>query len=345
MEQILDSPLMTVLAIITVATILALIRTLKRDRCLMHFDDYHISLAKEDGTVTWGRVDVTPSGLEVHYPDPRRSAKGFWKQSLLHFKEHYESMTGLYRCTAGLSEEQRNNRAAYLRKTSDPGFFRRLYRNLRNWMGMIRDAVVQSVSLAVGAARSRGRPTANVLAQDEEQVAELSKEIVGHAGNAYDPLLERHLFTRVIVDVTRDGTTREYCGYLADYTDQFLEIIDAGITPEIDDIEPRRLQPGDETVDGVEIRVDGDRLIIDNTTGTKLLLKELEDRETSLRIGAIIPDGFVAEFRIGRNISSETLNVVVGTADRIDMIVPRSHAIVRHGVSGLEKDKLGTPPT
>ncbi len=340
MESILDSTLLTIVVILTFATLLALIRAQKRDRCLTHFDDYHVTLAEKDGQVIWGLVEVRTSGMEISYPAPRSSKKGFWKQSFLYYKDQYDSMDGLYRCTAGLSESQRNSRRRYLDRTANPGMFWRVYRLIRNWVGMIRDALVQTTSLLIGAAKSRAQPTAAVLTRDEERVSSISAEIIGHAGNAYDPLLEKHLFTRVIIDVTRNGKTYQYCGYLADYTADFLEIIDAQVNADEHHFEAKTFTPGEVPIDDLEITAEEDLLRIENETGKMLLLKELRQNEESIPIGAVIPDGFSAALRPGADVNVENLEIVLATPDRVDMLVPRSHSLVRHGVSGLNREDL-----
>lgn len=340
MESFLDSTLLTILVIISFATILALIRAQKRDRCLTHFDGYHVTLAEKDGEVTWGLIDVRTSGMEISYPDPRVSKKGFWKQSFLFYKDQYEAMDGVYRCTAGLTETQKRSRRRYLERTANPGIFWRTYRMLRNWVGMIRDALVQTTSLLIGVAKSRAQPTAAVLTRDEERVSTLSAEIIGHAGNAYDPLLEKHLFTRVIIDVTRQGETHQYCGYLADYTSDFLEIIDAQVNAKEHHFESKTFTPSEVPVDNLEIDAEEDQLRIRNDTGKMLLLHELRHDEESIAIGAVIPSSFSATLRLGADIDPQELELVLATPDRVDMLVPRSHSLVRHGVSGLRREDL-----
>lgn len=343
MEGIFDSPLMTILVIVTIATILALVRTIKRDRCLLHFEDYHVTLAEQDGRVTWGEVDVQTSGLELHFPHARKSPRGFWKKSVLFYQDQYESMDGLYRSTVALPSDQKEDRLDYLEKTADPGFFRRLYRNIRNWVGMIRDAVVQSISLAAGAARKRGQKAATLLTRDEEQLSTLSEEIIGHTGNAYDPLLERHLFTRVIVDINRGGVSRQYCGYLADYTEKFLEIIDAEVNSVDQQFDDTPIAVGEER-DGVAVRRQNDQLIVENDSGAMLLLELIQHDGHVRPVGAVIPDEFHASLRPGTDFDIDDIEVILSVAARIDILVPRAHAIVRHGVSGLNEDDLEDVP-
>lgn len=340
MEAFLDSTLLTILVIITFATILALIRAQKRDRCLTHFHNFHITLAEKDGLVIWGEVDVRTSGLEIEYPDARCSEKGFWKQSFLYYKDQYSTMDGLYRCTAGMSDDQVKRRARYLNRTANPGIFWRSYRNLRNWIGMVRDALVQSASLLIGVARKQAPTSASVLTRDEERVSTLSAEIIGHAGNAYDPLLEKHLFTRVIVKLTRQGKTYHYCGFLADYTSDFLEIIDAQVNADDDHIEETCFQLGDNPIENLTIEMDGNFIRLHNQTGRMLLLHELRLGEEVTPIDAVIPDGFAAKLRLGADLDPDKLCIVMATPERVDMLVPRSHALVRHGVSALSREDL-----
>ena len=252
-------------------------------------------------------------------------------------------MDGLYRSTTGLSDDQCERRKKYLARIANPSFLHRLWRQLRNWMGMIRDSVVQAATLAIGAARSQARPGMAILTRDEEQVSTLSSEIVGHAGNVYDPILERHLFTRVIVHVTRDDTTHQYCGYLADYTKQFLEIVDAEVNPEDGHFESRALYVGDDSVDGIDISFDDGELSVNNRTENMLLFKDLLHDDQYIPIGAVLPVDFKAHFLIGTDVDPARVKVVLATAGRVDMLVPRSHAIVRHGVSGLDERELEVP--
>ena len=339
MEALLDSTLWTILVILFFATLLALIRAHKRDRCLTHFHRYHITLAEKDGRVTWGDVDMRTSGMEVLYPRPRQNPKGFWNQSVLFFKDQYPSMDGLYRATGTLGEKQKKRRFRYLRRTSRPGPFRRLYRKLRNWIGMIRDAVVQSASLLLGAAKSRGTAV-GVLTRDEERVNTLSKEIIGHAGNAFDPLLERHLFTRVIIDMTRNGRKFSYCGYLADYTSDFLEIIDAQVTPNDFAFGPECLRPGTDAIDGLEISIENDIFRVQNNSDVMLIAHELHRGDLVEPAGIVLPTGFAATFRIYPDDDPDALSIQIESARRVDMLLPRSHSLVRHGVAALDLTEI-----
>lgn len=339
MEALFDSTLWTILIILFFATLLALFRTQKRDRCLTHFHRYHITLTEKDGRTTWGNVEIRTSGLEVFYPFPRQSKKGFWNQSVLFFKDQYPSMDGLYRATGTLAKGARRRRQRYLRRTSRPGPLRRLYRKVRNWVGMIRDAVVQSSSLLLGAARSKGAAAA-VLTRDEERINTLSAEIIGHAGNSFDPLLERHLFTRVIIDMTRNGRTFSYCGYLADYTADFLEVIDAQVTPMDFSFGPLLLQAGTTELEGLTIETIGECLVVKNNSDVMLLIHEV-DRKVKLEpVGVVLPTGFSASFRLHPGEIPEDLDFKIESARRVDMLLPRSHSIVRHGVAGLELEEV-----
>jgi hypothetical protein len=45
-------------------------------------------------------------------------------------------------------------------------------------------------------------------------------------GTSFEPLLERHIGKRVVLELTKGGKIFEYPGVLKDYTAEFIEIMD-----------------------------------------------------------------------------------------------------------------------
>ena len=338
MEVLLDSTLITILIILLVATIAALIKARHRDRCLKTLDGYRVTLAEKGGNLTWGEVLVLTTGMEVEYVAPVVSEQGFVERSYLFYKDQYAGMDGVYLCPEGLPEEQREKRLKYLHRVSNPGPFRRLRRRIRNWVGMIRDAVIQSMGLIMGVV-SKGRAQAGaVLSRDEQGFKKLSADIVGQTGNAYDPLLERHLFRRVVVDVTREGTTHSYCGRLADYTADFVQVVDATAhaEPRPEGLVLARHSIGSEPIAGLTIELVDEALVITNHSGEAFYLHALHPPEGGAprEMNVVLPRGFRADMRLnGLAPVAAGLTVELGAAPRIDMVVPRAHALVRHGVA------------
>ena len=145
------------------------------------------------------------------------------------------------------------------------------------------------------------------------------------------------------LQVTRHGVPHNYCDYLADYTKEFLEIVDAEFNSEDAHFEPHPLDVDDDSVDGIEISYEDDELVVTNETENMLLFKELLHDDRYIPIGAVLPVDFSARFRIGSDIAPHRIKVIIAAAGRVDMLVPRSHAIVRHGVSALDESELELP--
>jgi hypothetical protein len=332
-----DATLLTVLLILVFATMMALIQARRRDRCLKSFDAFHVTLAEKNGNLAWGNTIAYPTGLEITYVAPVGAREGHLERSFIFYKEQYEAMEALYRYPEGLPPGEQERRAEVIRKTVRPGVLRRLGRRMRNWSGMVRDALVQAAGLVIGAAQAK-RPGA-LTAQGSEGMKTISKEVVGQTGTAYDPLLEKHLFRPVVLEVTGEGGTRSYCGWLKDYTTQFIEVVDA-FANDAGAACPTRAYPVGSTDAPAEITVEEQRLHIINEGRAVLYVEEVRAGERWRRaLGCVVPPGATADLTFPPAVPTEALAVHVGTVERIDLVVPRKHAIVRHAADGSEEHR------
>jgi hypothetical protein len=321
--------LVTILALLALATVIVVVRARRRDPCLRDFEAFHVTIAEKGGDLSWGKADVQPNGLEVTYVDPIVAREGHQERSFIFYKEQYGAMEALYRYARGLTDEERRRRRQAIKETTHPSAVRRMRRRLRNWIGMVRDALVQAVSLIIGTAKTRA-PGAAVLSSQEQQLKSLSSEIVGQAGNAYDPLLEKHLFSQVVVEVTTGGETRSYCGYLKDYSSQFVEIVDAFANPRGMSAPVEPYGVGDGRQAGLDVSVTDGRLRIANEGPLVLYVERVEAGSWMRPMGAVVPPGYAADLTLPSSADAETVRTHLGTAERIDMVVPRTHALVRH---------------
>ena len=331
-----DTTLITILALLVLATVLAIVRARRRDRCLRALDGFPITMAEQDGDLTWGRACVFATGLEIEYPQAVTTRGGHLERSFIFYKDQFSAMEALYRCADGLTDEEHERREQMIERTANPGLVRRMGRWIRNWMGMVRDALVQAVGLIIGVAKSSA-PGAAVFSSQEQNVKALSGEIIGHTGNAFDPLLERHLFTQVVVEVTVQGTKRSYCGWLKDYTSEFVEVLDAyANTP---DTTPRPVQPyapGDERLPHVDIRVEDGRLHVTNNSERVFYLARVASGDWQQPMDTVLPPGYTADTTLPLEADPAAVRLHAGTTDRVDMVVPRRHALVRHAAGGSE---------
>ena len=335
----LDATLLTILLLLAFATVLALAQRYRRDRCLRSFADFHVTLVEDGGDVVWGRASVYSSGLEVKYAAPVAARGGHWERSFLFYEEQYEALGVIYRYPEGLSEEEQHRRSDIIRATAQPGLGRRLVRKLRNWTGMVRDALVQSIGVVVGMAQTH-QPGAVVAQQGGEGVKALSKEMVGHVGTAYDPLLERHLFRQVVLEVTsKEGHTRSYCGWLKDYTSAFIEIVDA-FANEAGAVRPVESYAPDTPQTPAPLRVENGTLSVTNDDDHLLYVEDVHEAAGGngwrRALGCVLPPGATADLDLPSRLDPERIRVRLGVVERVDLVVPRRRAVVRHAADGSE---------
>lgn len=351
------STLLTIAVILVVATVLALLRTRRRDRCLKAFDAFPITLVTQSHEATWGLADIRSTGLELTYPAPVVAPEGHLERSVLFYKEQYASLHALYRCPEGLSESDKKRRDALIERTRNPGLLRRIGRWLRNWIGMVRDAVLQSVGMIIGVAKAKS-PAGGLIGRHDAQVQSLSSEVVQHSGNAFDPLLEQHLFSQVVVEVTGlDGTVHSYCGWLKDYTSDFIEILDAyANTSDATPLDLNAYHLGDVRLPNQRIHLNGDQLCFANNGPRMFYIDHIALCDWTHEVDAVVPpEGTLTlalppevQRTVRRNMRA--LHMWLGTVDRVDMLLPRQRAQVRHAAGGSEatyeahRKKLDAPP-
>ena len=339
----MDPTLVTILLLLVFATVIAVVQSRHRDKCLRDFDRFHVTLAEKGGDLSWGHTSIYPSGLEVHYLEPVSAPEGHEEHSFLFYKDQYAAIEGLYRYTESLSSEEKERRRTHIEQTVHPTPLRRLRRRLRNWINMVRDALMQSSALLIGAAKTRA-PGSAVLSTQEQQLKSLSNEIIGHAGNAFDPLLEDHLFQEVVLEVTHDGHTRSYSGWLKDYTSHFIQIVDAQVnTGEREPVKPYAV--GQTPIEGVSLSMQEGQLHISNTGERMLYADRLTAGSWTRRMGTILPPTYTANLPLPEDVDTEQLRAHIGTAGRVDMVVPRTHAIVRHAACTNPKQARKRPQT
>lgn len=335
-----DTTLLTIVALLVLATGIALARAHRRDRCLKGLQDFHVTLAEQDGDLTWGRADVYSTGVEIVYRRPVIASQGHLERSFIFYADQYDGMEALYRCPKGLSVEEQERRDALIDRTARPGVIRRAARAVRTWASMVRDALVQAVGMLLGLAKTKS-PGSAVLSSQRSNVTALSSEIIGHVGNAYDPLLEEHLFTQVVVEVTSDAVTRSYCGWLKHYTADFLTVLDAYANARDVQTRPvRPVAPGSDAMQGLDVFIEADRLHVVNDGPSLLYVAHVDaghaenDADASIRTDAVLPSGHTLDVQLPPGTDPDAVRVHAGTADRVDMVIPRRHALVRHAAGG-----------
>jgi len=317
----------TLLFIFISALVGTFLNSRQKDRCLIDFEKFQVTIEETDGDLAWGTLNVYFTGIEVQYPSPQRDNDGHIECSYIIYKEQYSSIQGIYRYHDALSEKNQKAREISIRKTYHPHPFRRLRRHLRNILNTFKDSILQSIGLIVGQAQ-KANPKSTILKTQDKRITSLTQDIIQVTANAYEPILEKYIGKRVVLDVNKGGQEIEHSGILKEYTYEFIEVLDI-MSKERKALE---LNPESDQIlrdFGMQVTREDLHFIIENRGSIPMYLRGLESPTFHKDLNVICTPGATVDFCIEKEIRDKiTLSFEI--ARRMDAIIPRSHCLVRH---------------
>jgi hypothetical protein len=215
----------TILFIIFAAGVAAFVRKRSRDKCLRDFEKNVVTLEETSGKTVWGKLRVENTGLEFVYPAEHKDEQGHDEASYILYKYEYPNIETVIRFHDGLSEQNKKAREKELKRTYHPGPWRRLRRKMLNVLRTVRDSVVEVINLLISQAK-KATPTGRMLTSQDKYVSQMKQEMMDSVGTSYEPLLERYIGHKVVLELIKGDKIFEYCGVLKDYTAEFVEIMD-----------------------------------------------------------------------------------------------------------------------
>ncbi len=215
----------TIIFIVLATVVTAFIRGRKRDKCLKDFAGNMATLEKTDGKIIWGQLNVENTGLEFVYPSKHKDRKGHNEISYILYKYEYPNIQLLIRYHDQLSEGNKKEREKELKRTYHPALLRRLKRKLQNVFKTLRDSVMEVVNLLISQAK-KATPAGATLASQDKYVSQMKQELMGAAGTSFEPLLEKYIGSRMVLELIKGDKIFEFVGVLKDYTADFVEIMD-----------------------------------------------------------------------------------------------------------------------
>jgi hypothetical protein len=254
---------------------------------------------------------------------------------MLIYEPELATITAIARAPQSLSAMELERRRKDLEAHVSPGPLQAFARFVRNLFNSTRDAILQSFGLLVGRLRPSGTVSAALRGQ-EQGLMGVGQSVIGLAGNAYEPLLERRFGDPVIVQMAAPAKTdppspaREFAGHLVAYSDKFLCIMANGSGALR---RARLVSPGPSTptiADGA--------LRIDRQAGVAKLLAIGPEAVVVCRIRragrdmssarTVLLEGSRLELAAGE---LEAIEVDYELTRAVDLVVPRSRTQVRFG--------------
>lgn len=227
----------TIVFIILATAVGAFIRRTSRDKCLKDFSQNMVTLQETSGKVIWGKLRVESTGLEFVYSDKHKDKQGHDETSYILYKNEFPNIAALICFHDELSGQNKKKREIKLKKAYHPTFLRRVKRKILNVFKTLRDSVMEVVNLLISQAK-KATPAGAVLTSQDKYVSRMKQDLLGSAGTSYEPLLERHIGHRVVLELLKDDKIIEYWGVLKDYTAEFIEVMD--VNYQLKEDEPAR---------------------------------------------------------------------------------------------------------
>lgn len=220
-----DTFAITIVFIVIVTVVVAFVRGRSRDKALMDFSENLVTLEETGGKTIWGKLRVENTGLELVYLTKHKDKDGHEETSYILYKQEYASIAALIRYHDELDEQSKKERERELKRTYHPPATKRLKRRIRNFFNTVRDSIIEVVNLLIGQVK-RTTSGGAILGSQDKYVSQIRQELIGSMGTAFEPLLERHIGKKVVLEVTKGDKTFEYPGVLKEYTAEFIEIMD-----------------------------------------------------------------------------------------------------------------------
>ncbi|MFH1360957.1 MAG: hypothetical protein ABIJ41_08025 [Candidatus Omnitrophota bacterium] len=220
-----DTFAITIIFIICSAFIAAFIKGRSKDKCLVEFSGDRVTLEQTSGKTIWGKLIVETTGLEMIYPKAHKDQDGHDETSYILYKGEYPTIQAIIRYHEDLDEKRRLKRDNELKKTYHPNFYRRAKRKMLNLFKTVRDSMMDVVNMVIDLAKKR-TPAGALMTSQDKYVSQVKQEMIGFVGTSYEPLLERHIGAKVVLEVNKNGKKYEFVGILKDYTADYIELMD-----------------------------------------------------------------------------------------------------------------------
>lgn len=211
---------------IVVSTLIGLIfKRVHRDKCLKDFNGQMATLENMEGKAIWGRLRVENTGMELVYNEKRQDSKGHVESSFILYKFEYPTIQAMIRFHDDLSLGDKKRREKVLDRTYHPGDWQKLKRKTLNAFKTVRDAFAEVVNLLVNRAK-KSTSIGSTMAGQDKYVSQIKQDLLGSVGTSYEPLLERYVGHKVVLELMKGGKIIEVPGVLKDYTAEFIEVMD-----------------------------------------------------------------------------------------------------------------------
>lgn len=326
-EVLFDNALsITLLFVFISALIGTILKNMSVDKCLRHFDDFHVTLELASGDLIWGTLQMYNTGMELLYRDPRLDSGGHYETSFILYSSEYDHIQSICRYHGDLTPKRRRIRGNDIRKTYQPTIFSRAVRWLRNLVNTFADAFSKALNLIIGQMK-KVSPGSVILKQDAH-LTKIGTDIIGYAGNAYDSILERYIGKKVVVEVNYADRKEEFLGVLKEYTSAFMELLNVYYLYNVA-IPLKGEGVGHIEISGLHLIHEKERFRIQNQSASPIVVYAVVKDGEHISINEEIPPNETKTI-FNNDPDAAAVVALIQTTRVVDLILPRSKALIRH---------------
>jgi hypothetical protein len=270
--------------------------------------------------------------MELSYLDSVQDERHIESSYLLYASE-YAEIQALYRYVEQLSEASKKKRARDIDRSFHPGLMRRFRRSSQNFLGTATDSLNEVFGLVLGRVQKTGGRY--LSADGTSSIKTLSGKVLGQVGTIFDPLLERYIGNRVVVEILEGSEVHEHVGIFKNYSQDFIEVLDVRY--------PQRqmvavMTGGKFEGQGLVVVREPDCIRLTNQNEWPVLVHSLVCGEQEQFINAVVDGGETIALNVDRAGDDAKLNLRV--AQELDILVPRTRCVVRHLAEHYRPEQL-----
>lgn len=222
----MDSLTITIIFIVLSTVTGAFIKGRMRDKCLIDFVDDLVNIELKDGKAVWGVLRLEATGLELKYKEHYLNKNvNHAEASFVLYKNEYPNIQCIARFLDDLDDKNKKKRDRSLNCVYHQKRLGKMKRNIRNLFATVKDSIMEVVNLLMGKAK-QVTPMGKALSSQDKYVSQMQAGVFSSLNTSFEPLLEKHIGKKVILQLSREEKIIEYLGILKNYTVQFLELVD-----------------------------------------------------------------------------------------------------------------------
>ncbi|MFM8893679.1 MAG: hypothetical protein ACKOTB_19070 [Planctomycetia bacterium] len=312
----------TIVLIFLATSAAGYLRSRYRDPCLRSFHGFQVTLLRTDGRQVWGRMDLSPGGMEFTFPE-RNSDEERLKTSYLLYASEYSHIQSLVRYAERLTDAERRRRDTDMAKSFHPGPGRRVWRRLLKFLGSATDSLREVLGMVLG--RVQKTQDRYVAAEGADALTKIGGTALAEVSSAHDPLLERQIGRQVVLEVLEGDEIHEHAGIFKEYSGDFLHILDVQY-PQSRVVECTAERPAEHA--RVAVSREGDVVKVANHGRRPALVQGIEIGGGERSVDAIVePDSAIV---LAVEAGGDRVRLRLQTVCDLDMIVPRARATIRN---------------